>query len=217
MRCLREDTQVKVKIGPVVDPTDGVTPVTTLSLSTADEAELFKHDAAAVTDISGATFAAITGADGWYNLTLTTSHTDTAGQLDVVINDDDVCLPVFAHFMVMPTQVWDSLFSTDKLQVDAVEISSDATAAANLEESATGIVVCNTTSGTNTTTTTDSSGIAGYSTDDFYNGRTIVFVSGTLLGQAARITDFNGSTHTFTHTALANSASASSGDDFVVV
>jgi len=35
--------------------------------------------------------------------------------------------------MVMPANVWDSMFGSDKLQVDAVEVSSDATAADNLE------------------------------------------------------------------------------------
>lgn len=107
MQELRADTQVKVVIGPVVAVGDGFTPVTTLSLSTADEAELMKHDAAAVTDISGATFAAITSMDGYYNLTLTTSHLDTEGLLTIGINDDSLCLPVTARFMVLSQAEWD--------------------------------------------------------------------------------------------------------------
>ncbi len=79
MRVLKADTTVKVVVGPVVAVGDGFTPVTTLSLSTADEAELMKHDASAVTDISSNTFAAITSMDGYYNLTLTAAQLDTEG------------------------------------------------------------------------------------------------------------------------------------------
>jgi hypothetical protein len=110
MQELRANTQVKVKIGPAVAVANGYVPVTTLDLSTADEAELFKHDAAAVTDISAATFAAITSADGYYNLTLTTSHTDTEGLLDVVINDDSLMLPIKASFMVLSEAAYDSKY-----------------------------------------------------------------------------------------------------------
>lgn len=124
MQILKADTAVKVVIGPVVAVGDGFTPVTTLALGTADEAEILKHDAAAVTDISGNTFAAITGADGYYNLTITAAQLDTEGMLTVLINDDSLCLPVKATFMVVSANVYDSLFAadgTDKLQVDAVQ------------------------------------------------------------------------------------------------
>jgi hypothetical protein len=110
MQELRANTQVKVIIGPAVAVGDGFTPVTTLDLSTADEAELFKHDAAAVTSISAATFAAITSADGYYNLTLTTSLTDTEGLLTVCINDDSLMLPIMARFMVLSEAAWDSKY-----------------------------------------------------------------------------------------------------------
>jgi hypothetical protein len=70
-----------------------------------------KHDAASVTDISGATWAAITGMDGYYNLTLTTSHTDTEGLMTIAINDDSVCLPVRATFMVITQAAYASLFT----------------------------------------------------------------------------------------------------------
>ncbi len=110
MKELRANTQVKVVIGPVVAVGDGFTPVTTLDLSTADEAEIMKHDAAAVTSISAATFAAITSADGYYNLTITTSLSDTEGLLTVLINDDSLCLPVKAEFMVLSEAAWDSKY-----------------------------------------------------------------------------------------------------------
>lgn len=133
MQYLKADTSVKVVIGPAVAVGDGFTPVTTLSLSTADEAEILKHDASAVTDISGNTFAAITSADGYYNLTLTAGQLDTEGMLTVLINDDSLCLPVRHDYMVVNANVFDSLFAaatTDYLQVDNVQVSG-ATQTAN--------------------------------------------------------------------------------------
>ena len=107
MIFLKQSTAATLRVGPAV-ATDGVTPQTGLTLGAADQAELLKHSGATV-DISGATFAAITGADGWYDLSLTTSHTDTLGMVTVVIQDASVCLPIFVRAMVIPAQVYESL------------------------------------------------------------------------------------------------------------
>jgi hypothetical protein len=67
---------------------------------------------------------------------LTAALTDTVGNLTVIVQDDSVCLPVHCHFMVLEEAIYDSLFAaagTDYLPVDAVQISSDTTAADNLE------------------------------------------------------------------------------------
>ena len=111
MSVLRQSTQVVVRIGPAVAVGDGFTPVTTLDLSTADEAELLKAAGAATVSIAAATFAAIAGADGWYDLTLTTSHTDTVGTLDVVVNDDSLILPIFARFQVVEEAAYDAIYA----------------------------------------------------------------------------------------------------------
>lgn len=110
-RHLRANTQTVVQIGPFVDVGDGFTPETGVALTTADEAELLKHGATSTVDISGATWAAITGCDGYYALTLTTSHTDTEGALMVVVQDDSVCLPVRAEFQVLSEAAYDSLYA----------------------------------------------------------------------------------------------------------
>src|SRR3990167_8279955 len=110
-QVLRQSTQFVVRIGPAVAVADGFTPVTTLDLSTADEAELLKAAGAATVSIAAATFAAIAGADGWYDLTLTTSHTDTVGTLDVVVNDDSLILPIFARFQVVEEAAYDAIYA----------------------------------------------------------------------------------------------------------
>ena len=109
-RMLRQSTSRVVRIGPVVAVGDGFTPVTTLALSTADEAEALRENTATL-DISGATFAAITGADGYYSLTLSTTATNTCGELIVAINDDSLCLPVRETFHVVEEAIYDALFA----------------------------------------------------------------------------------------------------------
>ena len=107
---LRQSTQRVVRIGPFVDVGDGFTPETGVAVSTADEAEALKAAGAATADISGATWAAISSCDGWYDLTLTTSHTDTVGDLTIVVQDDSVCLPVHVNFTVLEEAVYDFLY-----------------------------------------------------------------------------------------------------------
>ena len=52
-------------------------------------------------------------------------------------------------------------------------------------------------------------------TDDHYNGRTIIWTSGVLLGQATNITDYTGATKLLTYTAVTEAPTA--GDDFIIV
>lgn len=127
MQYIKADTNTEVLIGPVIAVGDGFTPVTTLSLSTADEAELIKYGGSTpltVTSISANGFAAITGADGYYTLDISTGNSDTAGFLTALINDDSLCLPVRVDFMVVNANVYDSLFAaaaTDYLQTDVAQ------------------------------------------------------------------------------------------------
>lgn len=95
-----------------MDPTDGVTPVTGITLGAADQAEALKANGAATVDISGATWAAVTGAAGWYDLSLTTSHTDTVGELVIVVQDASAALPVYARFQVVAASVYNRLWAS---------------------------------------------------------------------------------------------------------
>ena len=128
---LRQSTQIIVRIGPFVDVTNAATPETGITLGAADQAEALKANGAATVDISGATWAAVTGCDGWYDLTLTTSHTDTVGELVIVVQDASVCLPVFARFQVIEEAVFDALFAASAAGYQ-VPIWSSAGATVNL-------------------------------------------------------------------------------------
>lgn len=134
---LKADTQVIVTVGPFVDATDGVTPETGVTLAAADEAELIKHGSTSVVDISGATWAAVTNMDGYYSLTLTTSHTDTEGIIEIAVNDDSVCLPVNKTYFVVNANIFDSFFAaaaTDYLQVDLLQMGGAAQSATDLKD-----------------------------------------------------------------------------------
>jgi hypothetical protein len=124
MQILRQSTSVVVRVGPAVAVADGFTPVTNLAVSSADEAEALRANTATL-DISGATFAAVTGADGWYSLTLDTTATNTVGVLDIVINDDSLILPIFARFQVVEEAVYDQMFAASALGAAAVAAVSD--------------------------------------------------------------------------------------------
>lgn len=213
MRYLKQSTSVKVPIGPFMDATDGVTPETGIGLGTADQAEILKADPTAVVDISSNTWAAITGADGWYNLTLSTTDTNTLGPMLVIVQDASICRPVNAEFMVVPAVPYDSLVAgSDTLEVDAVAVSGDTTAADNLEAAAETIVASTCTTGSSTTSILTNLTEA---TDDHYNGRTISFRTGNLAGQSATITDYNGTTKGITVAAMTEAPS--NGDAFAIV
>jgi hypothetical protein len=108
---IRQGATHKVLIGPAVAVGDGFTPVTTLTLSGADEAEAILHDNGTTVSISGYTFAAITNADGYYHLTLQSGISGTVGHMTVVINDDSLILPIRADFTVLEEAVYDALFA----------------------------------------------------------------------------------------------------------
>lgn len=139
MYYIRQGSTIKVVIGPAVAVGDGFTPVTTLALSSADEAEVILHDNGTVVDISGYTWAAITTADGYYHLTLQSGISNTVGHMTVVVNDDSLILPLRADFTVLEEAVYDAMFAGSALgyvanaPVNVAQVSGDGTAADTLE------------------------------------------------------------------------------------
>ena len=109
----------------------------------------------------------------------------------------DVITPVLA---IKTTT--DNFVFTVANQVDSnvKSISDDSTAADRLEALMDGIVVAQ-VNGVATTTSIPADGFTE-ATDDHFNGRLITFISGALSGQQTSITDYTGSTQTFTVAAL---------------
>lgn len=134
MHYLKLSTGVDVRVGAAMAVSDGLTPVTTLNLVSADQAELLKHDGATTIDITGRTIAAVTGCDGWYDLTLTTTDTNTLGMMTIVIQDTSLIYPIWKDFMVLPAVVYDSLVGgTDTLHADVTQIGGDTQSGTDLK------------------------------------------------------------------------------------
>lgn len=219
MQFIKADTGVKVVIGPFVDVTDGYTPETAVTLTgggdNADEAELLKYDNATTVDISSHTWAALTGVDGYYHLTLTTSDTDTEGYLSIIVQNDSVHLPVKNDFMVVNANIYDSFFAaatSDYLDVNIVQVNGQP---AN--------VIPGTCTGSPTATTIPTGLGTAYATNDALIGRVIIFDTDTttaaMRGQAATITDYavSGATGTITVASGALTSAPVSGDSFQIV
>ncbi len=146
MRFLKKNTAVIVSVGPFYDATNGVTIENALTI-TNERITLVADtdDGSAPTmildNVTGATSGTdndlnyITNCDaGMMQLELSAANTNRNGRLLLSITDAANHVPVFHEFTVLDAAVYDSLIlGTDKLAVDAQEISSDATAADNAE------------------------------------------------------------------------------------
>jgi len=158
-----------VPLGYFLDSTDGNTEETALTISNTD-IKLWKHGATTLANKNsgGATHMS----NGIYYAVLDATDSNTLGALIIFVHESGA-LPVKVECEVMTANRYDSLVAgTDKLQVDATEISGDSTAADNLEldYDGTGYTKTNSTIGTCTTNTdmrgTDSAALAATALTD---------------------------------------------------
>lgn len=126
MPWLKQSTAVTLKIGPFIDEDDGKTAETGLTISQAD-VRLSKNGAniAQKNESTSCTHDEL----GYYGCPIDAGDTDTLGTLQLFVHESGA-LPVWHEFVIVPANVWDSFFSTDKLQVHAAEISAGLITAA---------------------------------------------------------------------------------------
>lgn len=208
MRYLRQSTAVTVQLGPFVDATDGVTAETALSPS-ATNVRLYKAGATGSVDISAATWTHIE--NGIYRVTLTASHTDTAGPAMIVAAISGA-RPVTHEFNVIDDDAYASLTAGTALPANMTFIAGNATAATLMSFPA--LTIQNVVIGSGSSTTRIATNLTE-SVSDHWNGRQLIFVTGTLAKQATTITDYNGATKELTVNAL--TAAPASGDVAVIV
>ena len=208
MRNIEQSTEVIVTLGPFVDATDGFTEETGLSPS-ATNVRLYKAGATASVDIAAATWTHVE--NGVYRVTLTTSHTDTAGPMLIVASITGA-RQVSHEFNVLAATAYDALVSGSALPANMTQVVGNATAATLMVFPA--LTIKNFTVGSGSSVTRIATNLTE-SVGDFWNGRTLIFVNGTLAGQAATITDYNGSTRELTVAAL--TSAPASGDSAVIV
>jgi hypothetical protein len=119
---IKQSTASTVKLGPFLDDTDGKTPETGLTISQAD-IRLSKNGGAFAQ--SNNTAGATHNENGYYDVPLNTTDANTLGTLRVAVSKSGA-LPVWQDFMVVPANVWDSMFGSAVLNVNVSTMSSAA-------------------------------------------------------------------------------------------
>lgn len=131
---LKQSTSATIILGPFVDDTDGKTAETGLTISQSD-VRLSKN--AGTFAQKGDTGSCSHMENGYYTCSLNTTDTGTLGHLRVAVSESGA-LPVWRDFLILPANVYDSLLSTDKLQVHLVELDNDVITAASIAANAIG-------------------------------------------------------------------------------
>ena len=114
---LKQSTAVTVAIGPFPDSADGNTAKTALTIAQAD-VRLKKNggNAAQKNNATSCTH----DEEGMYDCPFSTTDTNTLGMLTLFVHEAGA-LMVRHDYMVVPANIWDSWFGSDKQQVDLAE------------------------------------------------------------------------------------------------
>jgi hypothetical protein len=124
---LKQSTAIDVSLGPFLDETDGKTAETGLTITQPD-IRLKKNGGAWAQKNAAQTLSH--EENGWYEVALDATDTNTVGNLLVAIHESGA-LPCWREFQVLPANVYDSLIGgTDALQVHANEITAGLITAA---------------------------------------------------------------------------------------
>lgn len=116
---LKQATAVDVGIGAFVDNVDGFTPASGLSITQPD-IRLKKNGGNWGQKNAAQTLSH--EENGWYELSLDTTDTNTLGGLLVAVNESGA-RPVSREFEVVPANVWDSYFGGDTLDVSVTSMN----------------------------------------------------------------------------------------------
>jgi hypothetical protein len=117
MQFLKQSTAVTIPAGPFLDDADGKTAETGLSIIQAD-IRLSKNgnDFAQAHNAAGATH----DENGYYDVPLDTTDTDTLGCLRITISKSGA-LPVWEDFMILPAAVYNAVFGSGSIFVKAAK------------------------------------------------------------------------------------------------
>lgn len=150
---LRQSTAgQEVLLGMFLDSNDGITPETALSIANTD-IKIWKHGATTLAskNSGGATHIS----NGLYYAVMDATDTDTPGSLMIHCNVVG-SLPVRALCTVLPANIYDSLLSSDKFEVDIVQVA--AALVSGIDDFKTDITQLTGAVGLNTTTITVNDG-----------------------------------------------------------
>lgn len=124
---LRESTTVTVKVGAFVDKADGVTAktavTTTVKLSKNGGTLAARNSATAIAH----------DADGYYNVELNATDTNTLGRLKLEMSDATSYLPVWENFMVLAAGYYDEKYGA------AIALTAASSTTATLDAGASAV------------------------------------------------------------------------------
>lgn len=128
MACwLKQSTAVDIGMGPFLDSADGNSQETTLTITQPD-IRLKKNGGAWAQKSAAQTLSHEEA--GWYEVSLSTTDTDTLGILIVAIHESGA-LPVWREFMVVAANVYDSLIGGG----DVLDVSVTQFGGSNITQS----------------------------------------------------------------------------------
>lgn len=131
-RDLKEDTAVTIVVGPFVDSAGAA--VTGPTIASID-ITAYKNDGTAVTitpAASGSSNDMVHVDDGFYSLEITTTDSSTPGYLRLTFQIAG-SLIFMEDFNILPANIYDSKYSSDKLEVDLVLVDGAATSSELLD------------------------------------------------------------------------------------
>ena len=120
---LRKNTATTVMIGEFVDDTDGKTAKGSLTL-TPSVIFLSKNGGAYTQKNEGTNATSDPNLVGWYSCPLNTTDTSGSGLLQLAVHVAGA-LPVWDSWMVVPSNVYDSITGTDLLEVSGSSILTE--------------------------------------------------------------------------------------------
>lgn len=167
MRYAKQSTAYNIKVFMCDYSGSGLTSLTLTITAAKGGASSFSSISPTVTEVG----------NGWYQLALTTSHTDTLGELALYITASGAA-PTTTVLVIGP------------VPANACQINDSATAAATLAAFWAAQAYSQAQAGASTTITLVSGANAN---NDFYNDMAIALISGTGAGQVRKISDYNGS------------------------
>lgn len=132
---LKQSTSATIKFGPGLDKTDGVTPETGLAtaMDNASTGIRLSKNGGNYADRNDSTVPAH-DESGDYDIVLDDTDTDTLGTLRVMYEESATCLPIWADFMVVTANAWDTFFGADTLNADLTQIGGDTQSATDLKD-----------------------------------------------------------------------------------
>lgn len=136
MHYLRQNTAVLVTIGPILDDTDGLTPldaatvtgITGVMAYDDDDGTAGGHFDFTCSASAGDNDLVAVGHNGLWTLELTQAQTNFTGRAILSLTDPDQICPTFHEFTVLRANVYDSLFTGAGQTADTLDVNTSTNA-----------------------------------------------------------------------------------------